>query len=84
MLGVSVMGLIYGFSIPFVLIFGLVVTIGSMLGDLTESLIKRQLQFKDSGALFAGHGGVFDRLDSSFWGVLFAYYCTVLLLPVLK
>ena len=84
MLGVSLVGWLYGFTIPFVLIFGFVVTVGSTLGDLAESLIKRQLQLKDSGALLAGHGGLFDRLDSAFWAVVFAYYCTILLLPVLK
>lgn len=38
----------------------------SIVGDLTESLMKRHAQVKDSGSIFPGHGGLMDRLDSVF------------------
>ena len=46
------------------LLFGLAVVVTATIGDLGESLVKRDLGIKDMGRLLPGHGGVMDRLDS--------------------
>ena len=48
------------------ILFGLVCGLMSVLGDLCESRIKRNLGFKDSGTIMPGHGGLLDRCDSLF------------------
>lgn len=53
-------------SLTDAVIIGLIVGVFGQLGDLIESLIKRDAGVKDSSAIIPGHGGIFDRFDSLF------------------
>jgi phosphatidate cytidylyltransferase len=55
------------------LLFGGLISIAAQVGDLAESLIKRDAGVKDSSHLLPGHGGVLDRLDSLFFVLPVAY-----------
>jgi phosphatidate cytidylyltransferase len=61
------------------LIIGAAVAAAAPVGDLFESMLKRDLGTKDTGKLFGPHGGILDRLDAAFFTVVVGYYLAVAL-----
>jgi phosphatidate cytidylyltransferase len=59
------------------LLIGFLVAITAPIGDLFESLIKRDLEVKDTGTLFGAHGGVLDRLDAVLFTIVVGYYAAI-------
>jgi phosphatidate cytidylyltransferase len=79
--GVSIV--VFGIQAPWWvgLIASAAVLLAAILGDLSESLIKRDLGVKDMSSWLPGHGGVMDRLDSILPSVLVTYAVATLLWP---
>jgi phosphatidate cytidylyltransferase len=64
-------------TIPQSIVLGAVLALAGPLGDLFESLLKRDAGVKDSGSLLGGHGGMLDRLDAFFFAAPVAYFTIV-------
>jgi len=65
-----------GWSLGFTVAAGFAVALVGQIGDLAESILKRDAGVKDSGTLIPGHGGILDRTDSLLLTIPFLYYMT--------
>ena len=72
---------VFGLPVPLALmaLISFAVAIATTIGDLLESLIKREIGIKDMGTFIPGHGGILDRVDSLLVTVPFTYYIALFL-----
>ena len=70
------MGVVFDLSVPLwqQALIGAVASVAAQAGDLTESVLKRAANVKDSGSIMPGHGGILDRMDSILFALPAVFY----------